>query len=70
MFYFTREDTASRQSLERRLIGGLLPMQPYFQSNIPSNQWYIARIFQIWLAPIRYEELAGGFKPIRNSKIF
>ena len=63
------------------LIGALLPMQPHFQSNkpsinlvknqiVPSNQWYIARIFQIWSAPIGYEKLAGGFKKIRNGKIF
>ena len=29
---------------------------PRFQSNIPSHLWYIARSFQIWSAPIGYEE--------------
>ena len=41
------------------------------QSNIPSNRWYIVRIFQIWQAPVGYEELAGRLEPaIRNSSIF
>ena len=31
-----------------------------FPGNVSSNRWYIARIFQIWLTPIGYEELAGG----------
>ena len=29
--------------------------QPRFKSNAPSNRWYIARIFQIWQAPVGYE---------------
>ena len=29
-----------------------------------------ASIFQIWSAPVGYEELAGGKEPIRNAKIF
>ena len=41
-----------------------------FQVNIPSNRWYIANIFQIWLTPVDYEELAVGFEPIRNGEIF
>jgi len=45
-------------------------MQPHFQSNIPWNQWYIARIFQICLALVGYEELAGGLEPIRKGKYF
>ena len=40
--------------------------QPHFQSNI----WYIARIFQICLVPVGYEDLTGGLEPIRNGKIF
>ena len=68
--------------LEMKLINGLLPMQshfqsnnytieqPHFQSNILSNQWYIARIFQIGLVPVGYEELAAGLEPIRNGEIF
>ena len=65
-----------------KLINGLLLMQchfqsnnytierPHFQSNIPSNQWHIARIFQIWLVSVGYEELAGGLEPIRNGELF
>ena len=64
-----------------KFINGLLLMQshfqsnnyierPHFQSNIPSSQWYIACIFQIWLLPVGYEELAGGLEPIRNGEIF
>ena len=30
------------------IFSSLLPKPPSFQSNIPSNRWYIARIFQIW----------------------
>ena len=37
---------------------------------MPSNRWYIALIFQIWYAPIGYEELAGGLEPISNDEIF
>ena len=44
--------------------------RPHFQSNVPSNQWYIACIFQIWLLPVGYEVLARGLEPIRNGKIF
>ena len=44
--------------------------QPRFQSNTPSNRWYIARIFQIWSAAVGYKELAALFEPIRNSEIF
>ena len=46
--------------------------QPRFQPNIPSNRWYIARIFQIWSAPVGYEELAGGFNlsQSRTAKYF
>ena len=39
-------------------------------ANIPSNRWYIPRIFQIWSTPTGYEELAGEFEPIGNSEIF
>ena len=42
------------------ILSSLLPKQPCFQTNIPSNRCYIALIFQIWYAPIGYEELAGG----------
>ena len=38
-FVFSRPETT--------LIDGLLPMQPRVQSNIPSNRWYIARIFRL-----------------------
>ena len=41
-----------------------------FPSQYTSNRWYIARIFQIWSVPGGYEELAGGFKPIRKGEIF
>ena len=44
--------------------------QPRFQSNTRPNGWYIARIFRIWSAQVRYEELAWSFKPIRNGEIF
>ena len=44
--------------------------QPRFQSNTPSNRWYIARIFQIWSAAVGYKELAALSEPIRNSEIF
>ena len=60
-----------RLHLEKRLIDGLLPIQPRFQVNKPSNRWYIARIFQIWSTPVGYEELAGGFKANQDDgKIF
>ena len=32
-----------------------------YQVNIPSNRWYIPRIFQIWSTTVDYEELARGF---------
>ena len=41
-----------------------------FPRNVPSNWWYITRIFQIWSTPVGYEELAGGFEPIRKAKYF
>ena len=44
--------------------------QPRFPAYIPSNRWYIPRIFQIWSTPTGYEELAGEFEPIGNSEIF
>ena len=44
--------------------------QPRFQSNIPLNRWYIARIFQIWPTLIGCKELAERFEPIRNGEIF
>ena len=31
------------------IFSSLLPKQPRFQSDIPSNRWYTARIFQSWL---------------------
>ena len=37
---------------------------------MPSKQWYIVRIFQIWYAPVANEELAGRLEPIRNGEIF
>ena len=69
--------------VETTLIDGLLPMQPLFQSKIPSinlvfNQIY-HRIDGIFLASSKFgqrrlviynEELTGGFKPIRNFEIF
>ena len=61
MFQFTHEDTARRWSLERMLIGALLPMQPHFQSNKPSinlvkNQ-ICHRIDGILLASSKYGQL-------------
>ena len=68
--------------LETRLINVLLPNQqprfqadkiidqPRFQSNIPLNRWYIARIFQIWPTLIGCKELAERFEPIRKGEIF
>ena len=44
--------------------------QPRFQVNIPPSRWYIAPTFHIWSVPVGYEELAGGFQPIRNGEIF
>ena len=44
--------------------------EPRFPANIPSNRWYIPRIFQIWSTPTGYEELAGEFEPIGNREIF
>ena len=41
-----------------------------FQSSIPWNRWYIARIFKKWLELVGFEELAGGLEPLRNSEIF
>ena len=44
--------------------------QTRFQVKIPSNQWYIARIFQIWSTPVEVvEELVGDFEPIRSGEI-
>ena len=45
-------------------------MQSRFKSNIPSNRWYIARIFQIWSGLVGYEELAEELEPIRDGEIF
>ena len=45
-------------------------MQSRFKSNIPSNRWYIARIFQIWSGLFGYEELAEELEPIRDGEIF
>ena len=68
--------------LETKLINVLLPNQqprfqadkiidqPRFQSNIPLNRWYIARIFQIWPTLIGCKELAERFEPIRKGEIF
>ena len=44
--------------------------QPRFQSNTPSNRWYIARIFQIWSGLVGYEELAEELEPVRDGEIF
>ena len=42
--------------------------QTHFQVNIPSNRWYIARIF--WPTPVEVVgELAGDFEPIRSGEI-
>ena len=41
-----------------------------YQVNIQSNRWYIPRIFQIWSTPAGYEELGGGFKPIRTKLLY
>ena len=60
----------SSNSRERQFFSSLLPKQPRFQPNIPSNRWYIARIFQIWYAPVANKELAGRLEPIRNGEIF
>ena len=42
----------SSNSRERQFFSSVLPKQPRFQPNIPSKRWYIARIFQIWYAPV------------------
>ena len=49
-----------------RLIDDLSPIQSHLQLNPPSSlihvplhRWYFARIFQIWSAPVGYEELAA-----------
>ena len=64
--YFAPSD--NRERPETRLINGLLPMHPRFQSNIPSVGWYqIACILQIWSAPVGFEDL---IEPIRNYEIF
>ena len=47
-----------RPQLETRLINGLLPMQPRFQSNIPSNNLFSNEIYHridgILLASSKY----------------
>ena len=44
--------------------------QPRFKWNIPSNRWYITRIFQIWSAPVGYEELAENFWYFHSFLLF
>ena len=77
MFQFTHEDTASRRSLERMLIGALLPMQPHFQSNKPSinlvkNQ-ICHRIDAILLVSSKYGQLQlvmkNYLKALRKSEM-
>ena len=60
----------SSNSRKRQFFISILPKQPRFQPNLPSNRWYIARIFQIWYAPVANKELAGRLEPIRNGEIF
>ena len=43
----------------------MLSKQPRFQSNNIYNQINVC-IFQIWSTPAGYEELAGGFSPVRK----
>ena len=65
---------ASRPRVETRLIDGLFPMQPRFQSNIPSinlvsNEMY-HRIDGILLATSKYSKHHLAFEPIRKGRIF
>ena len=46
---------SSSVSHERHFFGALLLKKPRFQANMPSNRWYIARIFQLWLTPSGYQ---------------
>ena len=43
--------------------------QRRFHANILSNQWYIARIFQIWSTTAGCKWLSGDFS-LRNGEIF
>lgn len=77
-----KKQLGHRLHLERRLINGVKPKQPHFQSNtmytivqphfqtnIPLNQWYIAPFFQIWsFMPVGYEELAGDLSQSELAK--
>ena len=82
-FQFSSEIQLRWPRLETRLIDGLLSIPPRFQVidqprfpvNIPPNNipliesMVYSPIFQIWSMLVGYEELGGGFEPIRNGEV-